>query len=72
MCSSIRALRAALSVDAAISAGAVSEAYVAAMDTVFLCGAALMALCLVLALRLPKPRPSADVDPAPEEEPVPV
>ncbi|MER6030492.1 MFS transporter [Streptomyces sp. NPDC001851] len=31
-------------------------AYVSALDVVFLCGAALMALCLLLALRLPKPR----------------
>ncbi|MFJ9816118.1 MFS transporter [Streptomyces sp. NPDC101151] len=33
-------------------------AYVSAMDTVFLCGAGVMALCLLLALRLPKDRPA--------------
>ncbi|MGW3203627.1 MFS transporter [Streptomyces sp. NPDC001135] len=32
-------------------------AYVSALDGVFLCGAGLMALCLLLALRLPKARP---------------
>ncbi|WP_145885221.1 MFS transporter [Streptomyces sp. BK340] len=40
-------------------------AYVSAMDSVFLCGAAVMALCLVLALRLPRSRPAqAPVPPA--------
>ncbi|ANP56045.1 EmrB/QacA subfamily drug resistance transporter [Streptomyces griseochromogenes] len=34
-------------------------AYVSAMDTVFLCGAGVMTLCLLLALRLPKARPVA-------------
>ncbi|MET8453087.1 MFS transporter [Streptomyces sp. NPDC005209] len=34
------------------------EAYVSAMDTVYLCGAGVMALCLLLALRLPRPRPA--------------
>lgn len=33
--------------------------YTSAMDAVFLCGAALMTLCLLLALRLPKSRPGA-------------
>ncbi|MFD5796267.1 MFS transporter [Streptomyces diastatochromogenes] len=33
-------------------------AYVSAMDTVFLCGAGVMVLCLVLALRLPGSRPA--------------
>ncbi|MFI1761874.1 hypothetical protein ACH41H_07435 [Streptomyces sp. NPDC020800] len=32
-------------------------AYVSALDTVFLCGAGVMALSLLLALRLPKTRP---------------
>ncbi|MFG2882810.1 MFS transporter [Streptomyces sp. NPDC048297] len=34
------------------------SAFVSAMDTVFLCGAAVMVLCLLLALRLPKPGPA--------------
>ncbi|MGW0771237.1 MFS transporter [Streptomyces sp. NPDC002676] len=40
-------------------------AYVSAMDTVFLCGAGLMTLCLLLALRLPR---SHGVRPASEPE----
>ncbi|WP_123966097.1 MFS transporter [Streptomyces sp. TLI_185] len=47
------------------------EAYVSAMDTVFLCGAGLMALCLVLALRLPKSLPGTPTS-EPAKEPVPV
>ncbi|POX50006.1 MFS transporter [Streptomyces sp. Ru71] len=35
------------------------ESYTSAMDTVFLCGAGVMALCLLLALRLPTARPTA-------------
>lgn len=45
------------------------ESYVSAMDRVFLCGAALMAVCLVLAMLLPKPRP-AQGTPEPTREPV--
>ncbi|OIJ92108.1 MFS transporter [Streptomyces colonosanans] len=41
-------------------------AYVSALDTVFLCGAVVMALCLLLALRLPRTRP---VEAKPVEEP---
>ncbi|MEU2712617.1 hypothetical protein [Streptomyces sp. NPDC007205] len=48
---------------AAHSAGV--EAYVSAMDTVFLCGAGVMALCLLLALRLPTAGP-AEAEPAKE------
>ncbi|MEU1519319.1 MFS transporter [Streptomyces sp. NPDC005811] len=49
------------------SAGIAS--YVSAMDSVFLCGAGVMALCLVLALRLPAPRPAGG-SPEPTREPV--
>lgn len=40
-------------------------AYVSAMDTVFLCGAGVMVLCLLLGLRLPKGRP-AEAEPVRE------
>jgi MFS family permease len=43
-------------------------AYVSAMDTVFLCGAAVMVLCLLLGLRLPKAGPS-QAEPVPETVP---
>ena len=45
------------------------EAYVSAMDGVFLCGAGLMAMCLVLALLLPKSRPAQGIS-EPVREPV--
>ncbi|MDX3117925.1 MFS transporter [Streptomyces scabiei] len=45
------------------------ESYVSAMDTVFLCGAGLMAVCVVLAVLLPTSRPVAGV-PEPTPEPV--
>ena len=45
------------------------ESYVSAMDSVFLCGAAVMALCLVLGLLLPGPRP-AQGPAEPTREPV--
>lgn len=47
------------------------ESYVSAMDTVFLCGAGVMAVCVLLGVLLPKSRPvmgSSD----PTKEPVPV
>ena len=37
------------------------ESYVSAMDGVFVCGAALMAVCLVLAVRLPRSRPAQGI-----------
>ncbi|WP_225832992.1 MFS transporter [Streptomyces sp. NK08204] len=43
------------------------RAYVSAMDTVFLCAAGLMGLCLLLALLLPKPRPAQDSPAQPGE-----
>lgn len=52
-----------------LSDGTDMTAYVSAMDTVFLCGAALMVLGVVLALRLPKSGP-APTEPA--AAPVPV
>ncbi|MEU4877402.1 MFS transporter [Streptomyces sp. NPDC021608] len=45
------------------------ESYVSAMDTVFLCGSGLMAVCVVLAVLLPTSRPAAG---APEPAPRPV
>ncbi|GHI06585.1 EmrB/QacA subfamily drug resistance transporter [Streptomyces cellostaticus] len=41
-------------------------AYVSALDTVFLCGAGVMLLCLLLALRLPKGGPVRETEPARE------
>lgn len=41
------------------------EAYVSAMDTVFLCGAGLMAVCVLLGLLLPKSRPEQATPEAP-------
>ncbi|MFF5495657.1 MFS transporter [Streptomyces aquilus] len=52
-----------------LSDGTDMTSYVSAMDTVFLCGAALMALGVVLALRLPKSGPASS-EPAPVPMPV--
>ncbi|MEV5878760.1 MFS transporter [Streptomyces sp. NPDC052101] len=41
-------------------------AYVSALDSVFLCGAGVMALSLLLALRLPKVRPAVEAEPVRE------
>ncbi|WP_330458665.1 MFS transporter [Streptomyces sp. NBC_00820] len=46
-------------------------AYVSAMDTVFLCAAGIMSLCLALALRLPKSRPAPQEPGEPVRETVP-
>ncbi|MET7286892.1 MFS transporter [Streptomyces sp. NPDC005573] len=46
-------------------------AYVSAMDTVFLCAAGIMLLCLVLAVRLPRNRPAPQEPGEPVREPVP-
>ncbi|MFC4505695.1 MULTISPECIES: MFS transporter [Streptomyces] len=43
------------------------ESYVSALDTVFLCGAAVMTLCLILGLLLPRPRPARNT-PEPTRE----